>query len=43
MKSNRIFSLLFDKVLGGPGTDLGIDGFEKAHNLGSREFNILRL
>jgi len=43
VKSNRIFSLLFDKILDEPGTEFGIDVFEKARNLGSRESNILRL
>ena len=43
MKRNRIFSLLLDRILDKPGTDIGIDGVETARDLGSREFNILRL
>jgi hypothetical protein len=43
MENNRIFSLLFDKILDEPGTNPRVNGFEKVRNLGSREFNILRL
>ena len=43
MESNRIFSLLFDKVFDELSANPWVDGFEKVRNLGSREFNILRL
>jgi hypothetical protein len=43
MENNRIFSLLFDKILDIPGTNPRVNGFQKVRNLGSGEFNILRL
>lgn len=43
MESNRVFSLLFDKVLNKPGADPRVNGFEKVRNFGSRKFDVLRL
>ena len=43
MESNRMFPFLFDKILNEPGANSWVDGFEKVRNLGSREFDILRL
>ena len=43
VESNRIFCLLFDKILDETGANPWIDRFEKVCNFGPREFNILRL
>lgn len=43
VESNGVFSFLFNKIFNEPGTNPRVDGFEKVRNLGSREFNILRL
>jgi len=43
VESNRVFALFFYEIFNEPSANPWVDGFEKVRNLGSREFDVLRL